>query len=199
MRYNLSEITDLIRNRRSIAPENFGSRKVFKEQVELLLTNASWAPTHVLTQPWRFVVFNDQSKIDLAEVAFFCATNGKDPKDINLNKVQRMKERILSASVVVAVNMHRDPAEKVPEWEEVAAIGAAVQNLHLTATAYGLAGFWATPAVIKHSAMRDFLQLNEGTSCLGFFYLGYPKDDLEAKSHRKPLEYVTTWRMTDEA
>jgi nitroreductase len=109
-----------------------------------------------------------------------------------------MKDRILTASVVIAVNMHRDPAQKVPEWEEVAAMGAAVQNLHLTATAYGLAGFWATPAVIQHEMMREFLQLTDGMTCLGFFYLGYPKEDGEFKSHRKPLEYVTTWRMSDE-
>jgi nitroreductase len=198
MKYNLSEVTELIRNRRSIAPEHFGSRKVHREQVELMLNNASWAPNHGLTQPWRFVVMNDQSKIELAEVAFFCATNGKDPNDINLNKVQRMKDRILTSSVVIALNMHRDPAQKVPEWEEVAAMGAAVQNLHLTATAYGLAGFWATPSVIQHPAMRDFLQLSEGVTCLGFFYLGYLKEDGEFKSHRKPLEYVTTWRMADE-
>ena len=198
MKYNLSEITELIRNRRSIAPENFGLRQVHREQVELMLGNACWAPNHGLTQPWRFVVMNEQTKIDLAEMAFFCATNGKDPIDINLNKVNRMKERISASSVVIAVNMHRDPAQKVPEWEEVAAIGAAVQNLHLTATAYGLAGFWATPAVIKHPTMREFLGLEDGVQCLGFFYLGYPKEDIECKSHRKPLEYVTTWRMSDE-
>ena len=59
MRYNLSEITELIRNRRTIYPEQFSDRKVHLEQIELILNNAQWAPTHGNTQPWRFVVFAD--------------------------------------------------------------------------------------------------------------------------------------------
>lgn len=198
MKYNLSEITELIRERRSIAPEFYSPRKVHREQIELLLNNAIWAPNHGLTQPWRFIVFNDQPKMDLAEIAFYCATIGKNPEDINMHKVQRMKDRILSSSAIVVVNMQRDSTGKVPEWEEIAAVGGAIQNLHLTATAYGLAGFWATPSVINHPVMHQFLELKEGARCLGFFYLGYPKETSEPKSHRKPLEYVTTWRMGNE-
>ena len=57
MKYNLSEITEVIRNRRSITPEKFSARKVHREQIELMLNNAIWAPTHGMTQPWRFRVF----------------------------------------------------------------------------------------------------------------------------------------------
>ena len=54
MRFNLSEVTELIRERRTIVPEQFSDRKVHKEQLELILNNAQWAPTHGNTQPWRF-------------------------------------------------------------------------------------------------------------------------------------------------
>ena len=60
MKYNLSEITELIRNRRTIYPEQFSSRKVHKEQIELILTNAQFAPTHGNTQPWRFHVYMEK-------------------------------------------------------------------------------------------------------------------------------------------
>jgi len=46
MLYNLSEITDVIRSRRTIYPEQFSSRIVQKDQIELILNNAIWAPTH---------------------------------------------------------------------------------------------------------------------------------------------------------
>ena len=59
MKYNLSEINDLMRMRRNIYPEQFSPRKVHKEQIELLLNNAQWAPTHGNTQPWRFKVFTE--------------------------------------------------------------------------------------------------------------------------------------------
>ena len=57
MKYNLSEITDLIKNRRTIYPEQYSDRKIHKEQIEVLLNNAIWAPSHGLTQPLAFKVF----------------------------------------------------------------------------------------------------------------------------------------------
>ena len=67
MKYNLSEINELIKDRRTIYPEFFSERKVHKEQIELLLNNAIWAPSHGLTQPWRFKVFMDEGKVRLGE------------------------------------------------------------------------------------------------------------------------------------
>jgi nitroreductase len=192
MQYNLSEITELIRSRRSIPPEYFSTRKIHKEQIELLLNNAIWAPNHGMTQPWRFIVINGEKKRQLRGVAEMAYTEGKSSADINLGKLQKMLERISSANVVLAVVMQRDPAEKVPEWEEVAAIGGAMQNLHLTAHAYGLAGFWATPQIIQSPLIESFLELSPGQKCLGLFYLGYPKE-AEVKSHRKPIEYCSNW------
>ena len=57
MRHNLSEVTELMRDRRSISPERFSTRKVHKEVVELILNNGTWAPTHGMTQPWRFAAY----------------------------------------------------------------------------------------------------------------------------------------------
>jgi nitroreductase len=76
-------------------------------------------------------------------------------------------------------------------------MGAAVQNLHLTAVAYGLAGFWATPGIIKKASFKTFIGLDEQTQCVGIFYVGYPAHQ-DFKSHRKPLEYVTQWNWDNE-
>ncbi|MEY4330642.1 MAG: hypothetical protein RL609_1390 [Bacteroidota bacterium] len=197
MQYNLSEITELIRSRRSVAPEHFSERKVHQEQIELLLSNATWAPTHGMTQPWRFAVYANSKKEDLKEAMVKAMTDGVDPLDINTSVLERMQMRMSKASVAIVLCMHRDPAAKVPEWEEIAAMGAAVQNLHLTAVAYGLAGFWATPGVIKKDIFRSFIGIDEHTQCLGIFYVGYPAHQ-DFKSHRKPLEYVTQWNWDNE-
>ena len=57
MRHNLSDTNELIRDRRTIAPEKYSSRRVHREVVEEVLRNGTWAPTHGMTQPWRFKVF----------------------------------------------------------------------------------------------------------------------------------------------
>ena len=63
MRHNVSEITELIKDRRTIYPEQYTDRKVHRELIEKILNNAIWAPTHGMTQPWRFKVFvNDGLK-----------------------------------------------------------------------------------------------------------------------------------------
>ena len=65
--------------------------------------------------------------------------------------------------------------------------------MHLTATAYGLGGYWSSGAVCYSEEMKTFLNLQPKDKCLGLFYLGYPNIDWP-KKHRKPLEYKTEWR-----
>jgi nitroreductase len=40
--------------------------------------------------------------------------------------------------------------------------------------------------------VRDFVGLPPEGKVLGLFYLGYPEGEWP-QSHRRPLEYVTTW------
>jgi len=192
MRYNLSEINDLIRNRRTIFPEQFSNRKVHKEQVELLLNNAQWAPTHGNTQPWRFKVFMEdgiQTLSDFLGKTYLNLTPREEQNDLKLSK---LINRPLKSSVVIAICMKRQQEEKILEIEEIEAVACAVQNLHLSCTAYGLGGFWSTPKLIYSKEMNEFLRLEEKDKCLGLFYIGYPSIDWP-KSHRKPLEYTTEW------
>lgn len=192
MKYNLSEITEVIRNRRTIAPEKFSNRKVHKEQIELLLNNAIWAPTHGTTQPWRFKVFMGSG---LEKISGFLPELYKaksTPESFNPAKYNKMKQRPLLASAVIAVCMERDRAEKIAEIEEIEAVACAIQNMQLTATAYGIGSFWATPKPIYTQEMNAFLGLAPQDKCLGLLYLGYT-DEEWPKSHRKPIEYLTEW------
>lgn len=192
MKYNLSEITDVIKNRRTITPEQFSSRKVHKEQIELLLNNAIWAPSHGMTQPWRFKVFTDEGLKRLAAFIPELYKKKTAPEKFMQAKYDKMGNRPLLASAVIAVCMERDKSEKIAEIEEIEAVACAVQNMALTCTAYGLGSFWASPGVIYSQEMNAFLGLGEKDKCLGLFYIGYT-DQEWPKSHRKPIEYVTEW------
>jgi nitroreductase len=192
MRFNLSEVNELIRSRRTIYPEQFSDRKVHKEQLENILTNAQWAPTHGNTQPWRFHVFMEDG---LSTLSSFLGTSYLKitPKELqNDMKLAKLIRRPLLASVVVAVSMKRQIENKILEIEEIEAVACAIQNMHLSCTAYGLGGFWSTPKLIYSSEMNDFLELDEIDKCLGLFYIGYPSIDWPT-AHRKPLEFNTKW------
>ncbi len=193
MRFNLSEINELIRERRTIYPEQFSNRQVHREQIEVILNNAQWAPTHGNTQPWRFKVFMEESREELSDFL------GKTyveliPKELqNDVKLSRLIQRPLKTSVVIAVCMERQKEEIIPEIEEIEAVACAIQNMHLTCTAYGLGGFWSSPKLIYTPQMNSFLGLREKDKCIGLFYIGYPSIEWP-KAHRKPIEYTTEWK-----
>ncbi|MFT6746642.1 MAG: nitroreductase [Glaciecola sp.] len=197
MRYNLSELKEIIRNRRSIKPEKYSTRKVLKDQVVEILNNAIWAPTHGLTQPWHFVIFQGK---ELEELGLMMAETYKSSctsENFLDKKYQKMLNRPSKASVVIAICMKRQDIEKIPEIEEVAAVACAVQNMYLTATAYGLGPYWSSGKVSYSEEMKDYLKLSEKDKCLGLFYLGYTKEPWPT-SHRQPLEYHTEWRGDSE-
>lgn len=193
MKYSLSELRAIIQNRRTIKPEDFKSRKVLDDMINEILSNARWAPTHGMTEPWHFVVFQENALNDLG--TFMADTYKKStPEDLFLQKKHdKLINRPQLSSVIIAVCMKRQESEKIPEIEEVAAVACAVQNMHLTATAYGLGGYWSTGNIAYSEEMKQYLNLNEKDKCLGLFYIGYPNIDWP-KQHRVPLEYKTEWR-----
>ena len=81
--------------------------------------------------------------------------------------------------------MHRDPLLRIPEWEEIASVSMAVQNMWLTATSLKIGAFWSTPSYIKH--MNEHISLNHNEKCLGIFYLGY-YDNLNITRIPNPIE-----------
>ena len=193
MKFNLSEINDLFRSRRTIYPEDFSERVVHKEQIELILNNAQFAPTHGNTQPWRFHVFMKDGKNKLSSFLGKTYLETIPKEKVNDQKLAKLIRRPLLSSVVIAVSMSRQKEETILELEEIEAVACAIQNMHLSCTAYGLGGFWSTPKLIYTQKMNTFLGIKSKDKCLGLFYIGYPKSTWPEVKHRKPLEYNTTW------
>ena len=194
MKYNLSEISELIKDRRTIFPEFYADRKIHKEQVETILNNAIWAPNHGSTQPWTFKVFLNDGRSKLGDFMSSLYASKFQGDDFKQLKFDKLKNRPSMAGAVIAVSLKRNPDSKILEIEEIEAVACAIQNMYLTCTAWGLGSFWSTPKLIYTQEMNDFLGLEGDDKCLGLFYIGYPKQDYEwPKGHRKPIEYFTEW------
>ena len=193
MRFNLSEVVELIKDRRTIFPEQYSERKVHREIVEELLKSGTWAPNHGKTEPWRFTVFTgDQTKLLAdAQQAFYLANTPKE--SFSNAKFERYQKRAAATSVIIALGMKRQESGKIPEEEEVLAVGCAAQNIMLHATAYGIGSYWSSGKFIHSKEARHLLKLENDDRVLGFLYLGYPSVDWP-RSHRKPIEYVSDWK-----
>ncbi len=191
--YNTDEITKLIRNRRSIFPAQYSREKVKNEIVEEMLENANWAPTHKLTEPWRFTVFSGDGLKKLA--AFQAELYRKTTMEngtFNTTKHEKLQSKPLMASHVIAIGMKRDDKDRVPEIEEIEAVACAVQNMYLTATAHGIGCYWGSGGVTYFEEAKPFFDLGPKDRLLGFMYLGMPKD-VTPKSRRNPMKEKVRW------
>ena len=192
MRFSVSEISELIKHRRTIYPKDYSSREVHREVVERVLTNATWAPTHGLTQPWRFTVFSGVAREKLSSFLGETYRTSTPPEKFLQKKFENITQRPLQSTVVIGIGMARDPKGRISARDEQWAVACAVQNMHLTCAAYGLGAFWSTVGAATGDAMREFLGLGPDGSAMGLFFIGYPAGDWPS-GHRRPLETVTTW------
>lgn len=169
-------IFDLIKNRRSVFPVQYNDRPISKETIERILEAANWAPNHKKTEPWRFKVLMNGHKEALGK---FLSEKYQqvDPKPKQV-KIKKLQENPTKAAALIAICMQRDPNESLPEWEELAATAMAVQNMWLCCTELGIGSYWSSPGLIKY--MDEFFDLNKGEKCLGFFYMGYFDDPVNA-------------------
>ena len=172
----IEAVNHWIRGRRTWKPENMDAqREVPQALLDAMFENANWAPTHGLTEPWRFMVYRGDARARLAAGLQKIYSDRTPPGEFRPDKHAKLGRTPQQAPVVILICMHRQSAGKIPEIEEVAAVACAVQNLHLTASAAGLGAKWSSPPICYDPAMNEFLGLGAEDRCLGLFYIGWPK------------------------
>jgi nitroreductase len=86
-----------------------------------------------------------------------------------------------------------DGALKMSEEEELMAVACAAQNLHLVASAQGLAGMWLSKGVFRHPHVAEFVGLTPPHGrLLGFFVFGWPAIPWP-QGERRPLSEKIRW------
>lgn len=184
--------TQIIRSRRSIFPHSYTNEKIPNSLIEELLENANHAPTHRFTEPWRFKVITGEKLGALGDLLANLYKEKMSEESFSEMKYKKTAQKPRQCSHVIAICMERDAKESVPEWEEVAATAMAVQNIWLSASAYGIGAYWSSPSTIKSSSCQAFLNLSEGQRCLGFLFMGYHQMPEQA-AKRSPIQEKTEW------
>lgn len=191
---SLKQITEIIHNRRSIFPATYTGEIIDNEIIDEILNNANQAPSHRHTEPWRFHVITGDKRKALAD--FFQKTyKTNTPKDVYKElKYKKLGKNPLNSSHIICIGMQRDPNESLPEWEEIAAVACAIQNIYLSVNAAGYGGYWSTPTLMmKH--IHQFIELNEGERCLGFFYIGVPQERVRPIVQKGDVREKTKWYL----
>ena len=192
---NMTEIAQqLIRQRRSIYTNLFAGDEVPQKVIEEMVEAARWAPTHKLTQPWRFAVFSGEGRERLARYqAGVYMDRSRAKGKFDAKKYEKLLSKPLECSHVIAIGMHRDPEERIPESEEICAVAAAVQNMWLTASAHKVGCYWSTGGITFYKNVGEFFGWEKEDQLLGYLYLGMPKISKWPEGKRDSMEEKVSW------
>lgn len=190
MSFPVEQIDTLMRTRRSIFPGFYNDRDIPEEIILEILENANWAPNHKSTEPWRFIVIRGEGREPLADYMQQYYRAHTPPEKFNDKKYLKIRKNVLKTPCLIAICMYRDPDEKVPEWEELAAVSCAVQNLWLSCHARNIGSYWSTPSSLLHA--DEFFGLDDQTQCLGIMYMGY-YDHEDFPAARRPVGDKVRW------
>ena len=105
----------IIESRRSVFPKDYTGEEIPQEVLEEILNSSNFAPNHKRTKPWRFRVFKNDEKQNLAKKIqrIYKETT---PEHLFLEKKYLDFEDKISKSnaiITIAVNF----SGLVPDWE----------------------------------------------------------------------------------
>lgn len=190
---NIPFIFEAIKTRRSVYPEVYTEAPISKEELQGLLELANLAPTHRLTEPWRFKVLAGESKSAFGALLAEAYKNSTSPESFKESKYLKKQKRADKSQYMIAICMQRDAEARLPEWEEIAATAMAVQNIWIAASASGIGMYWSSPSSIDSKEVRAFLKLQEAERCLGYIYMGRMPEGLQLEAKRTPIEAKIEW------
>ena len=180
---------NLFRTRRTVKPPFMEQRPIPRKLLLEILEDAHWAPTHGLTCPWRYEIFEGDSRVTLGQALVTIYDQITAPSEIREDKRAKLAKLPAMAPVCITVAVSAPPGGKISEMDEIAAACCSVQNLLLSAHQKGIGSFWASPTAACSSLFAEWLNLDPKThKGLGIIYLGYPKaENATAIPPRVPL------------
>ena len=187
-----NQITEIIRSRRSIFPPMYSDKEITKETILQILENANWAPNHKKTEPWRFKIYRKESLQSLSEYLGGYYKEHTTEDKFSQKKYEKTLAKPLQSSCVIAICMYNNPDVNIPEWEELAAVACAVQNMWLSCVPLGIGAYWSSPKSIIEA--DKFLGLGEHEKCLGLFYMGYTKEGITIPGSRGDIAEKIEWK-----
>lgn len=172
----MKEIDALVRQRRSVFQAEYTGEKVDDAVINQMLENANWAPSHKLTEPWRFIVFTGEGLNTLAQLqAGYYKEYTQADGSFKESRYQNLLTKPLLSSHIIAIFMKRDANKSVPEIEEAGAVFCAIQNMYLTATAYRVGCYLSTGGITYFDGAAELFGFDADDKLIGFLHVGMPK------------------------
>ncbi len=151
--------------RRSI--RHFEDATVDRNIILQALKAASWAPSGLNNQPWRFALVQDP---EIKE---------------KLAALTRYSTILKSAAVLIPVFLDNEAC--YDRTKDCQAMGGCLQTLLLALHSLGLGAVWIGEILKNKEKVRDIMKLPERLELMAVVAVGYPSRTGQS-SHRKPVE-----------
>ena len=197
-------IKEAIAQRRSI--RKYKAQTVPEALVLEALEAAGWAPSAHNAQPWRFIIISDiAKKRRLAETMAAAWVNNasKEGTVVEQSRLDFSIQRFSSAPVLIVACLSMEGMREFTDAERqqserdlaVQSLGAAIQNLLLSAHSSGLGACWfCSPAFCKDT-VRTVLGVPDGVEPQAIVLMGYLDEKPTAPKRKLIGEYcfVDVW------
>jgi nitroreductase len=141
------------------------------DQLHKITTAAERAPDHGRLKPWRIITVNGSVRETFA-TAVANARRARIP-DLTDDQIVADRDKINRSPCIVVVGcVVKKDYDKVPEIEQVLAVGAAVENMFLAAHALGLGVMWKTGAAAYDAGVKAAVGLKPEDHIIAILHLG---------------------------
>jgi nitroreductase len=178
---------DLLMSRQSRWP--LGEPGPSRVELDRVFDAALRAPDHGLLQPWRFVLIRGDARQALGEV-FVQAARARDPD----GEPERFRAKAMAAPLLIAMGAHLRAGHKVPELEQLLAVGAAAMNMLNALHILGYGGFWSTGLNARDENVKQALGFGSSDQLIGFLYVGTPREAARPSSRPPRRRFVREWQ-----
>jgi len=200
----MTDLSVAIHERRSI--RKYKTLPVPKELVQKVLESAGCAPSAHNSQPWRFIVLEKPSgKQELAEAMAddWAKDLAKDGSAVDSNMRKERIERFSNAPILVLACLTMDGLRKFPDHQRqgyerdlaMQSLGAAMQNLLLTAYSAGLGACWFCAPGFCKETVRKVLGIPDTVEPEAFVIMGYSEEipAIPKKKHLSEYCFLDVW------
>ena len=177
-----------------------------RELVERTIEAAGWAPSPHGAQPWRFVVLTRaEAKEKLAEAMAAewrrnLEMDGQEP-DVVQTRLRKSQQRIAASPVLIVPCLYLEDLDRYPDAARqeaevtmaIQSLGAAVQNLLLSAYSLGLDTGWMCAPLFCPDVVREALDLPPTLVPQALINLGYGAKDPPRRPRRLVSELIVRY------
>ena len=146
------------------------------------------APDHGRLRPWRFVVCHGEERPKLGKL--LGQSMKRRQPDATEDMIAQEEARALRAPLIITALCRPPSTERIPEIEQMLAVGAAVQNMCLALHADGFGAIWRTGPAAYDPEVAAALGFGPSARIVGFIYVGTPLQKTHDVTRPLPDAYV---------